>query len=302
MALSRRVFLGGSLAVVGALKGGEAQGAKPAGPDLVDVEGKEPAAMVKAAVEALGGIGAFVKAGDYVVLKANAGFANPPLWATTTHPEVVVAMAKLCLDAKAKQVLILEHPVGRADKCFERCGLQAALAAVPAVKAKLLTPSDFQEVKVTGGVALTTVEIAKALLSADVLINLPVAKHHSDAGVSFGLKNHLGLIKDRRIFHTDLDIHQAVADLGRVIKPQLTLLDATRALLTNGPAGPGETATPNRVVAGRAIASVDAYGLGLAQFNRKQMTVADVRHIALAGKAGLGETDVTKLQVKKLTV
>jgi uncharacterized protein (DUF362 family) len=86
-----------------------------------------------------------------------------------------------------------------------------------------------------------------------------------------------------------------------VITPKLTIIDGTRALLTNGPAGPGDTASPGRIVAGRQIASVDAYGLTLAKFNNKNMTPADVRHIELAGKAGLGETDIAKLKVKKVS-
>ena len=255
-------------------------------------------------MDALGGIGKFVRAGDYVVLKPNAGFANPAIWGSTTNPDVVVAVAKLCLDAKAKQVLVVEYPQAKGEKCLERCGLTAALATVPATKVKVLTgaAAEYQKVEIKDGVALKTVEISKALLSADVFINLPVAKHHFQAGVSFGLKNHMGLIRDRQGFHTLFDLQQAVADLGRVIKPQLTLLDATRALLTNGPAGPGETATPNKLVAGRSVVSVDAYSLTLARFASKQLTPADVKHIELAGKAGLGVVELDKLSVKKVTL
>jgi uncharacterized protein (DUF362 family) len=149
--------------------------------------------------------------------------------------------------------------------------------------------------------SLKTADIAKSLLSADVFINLPAAKAHYQTGVSLGLKNHMGLVYDRQIFHQGLDLHQAIADLGRTIKPNLTIIDGTRALLTNGPAGPGDTSTPGRMVAGRQIASVDAYGLTLAKFNSKNMTPADVRHIELAGKAGLGEVDIAKLKVKKVS-
>lgn len=298
MAITRRRFLEGSVAALAVSNAARAAG----GPDLVDVSGKDAAAMTRAAIDALGGIKAFVRPGDHVVLKANAGFPNPPAWATTTDPAVVATVARLCLDAKAKSVVVLEHPQGKVpEKCVERCGLTAALAALPQVKIKLLAPEDFVRVEVKGGVELKTVELAKALQSADVFINLPVAKNHVDAGVSFGLKNHMGLIKNRKTFHTELNIHQAVADLGRVIKPHLTVLDGTRALLTNGPVGPGDVATPNRIIAGRSVVSVDAWGLSLAQFNNKQMSVADVKHIELAGKAGLGSTDVAKLNVKKLT-
>jgi len=296
-AISRRSFVGGSIAAAAALKYGRALAAEP---DIVDVSGSDPAKMVAAALAALGGIGKFVKKGDFVVIKPNAGFANPPAWATTTHPDTVAAIAKACLDAKAKEVLILEFPQGRPDKCFDRCGLTAALKALPAVKAKVLTVADFQKVNVKGGVALKSVEVAKAVLSADVLINVPAAKSHYQSGVSLGLKNHMGLIKDRQAFHTAMELHQAIADLGRVIVPNLTILDATRALLTNGPAGPGETSTPGRMVAGRKVTSVDAYGLTVAKFNNKAMTPAEARHIEFAGKAGLGEIDIGKMKVKKV--
>jgi len=298
--LGRRRFLEASLAAAAGLVGWRALAAPP--DDLVDVSGSDPKAMVAAALAALGGIGRLVRPGDYVVLKPNAGFANPASWATTTNPDVVLAVAKACLEARAKQVTVVEFPVSKGAKCLERCGLNAALASLPDVKVKVLSgPADFQKVSVPGAVALKSVEVAKLALSADVLISIPVAKAHGQAGVSFGLKNAMGLVLDRAAFHQMLDLHQAIADLGRAVKPTLTLLDATRALLTNGPAGPGEIAAPGRIVAGRAAASVDAYGLTLARFNQRQLTPADVRHIALAGRAGLGETDVAKLRVRKVT-
>lgn len=298
--ISRRSFVGGSIAAIATLKYGRSWAAGE--PDIVDVSGSDPSKMVAAALEGLGGIGKFVKKGDFVVIKPNAAFANPEAWGTTTHPQTVVAVAKACLDAKAKGVLILEYPQAKGEMCLKRCGLTDALAALPAVKVKLLSgPADFQKVDIKDGVALKTVEIAKALLSADVFINIPAAKSHFQTGVSLGLKNHMGLILDRQIFHTSLDLNQALADLGRVIKPNLTIIDATRALLTNGPAGPGETATPGRLIAGTKIASVDAYGLTVAKFNNKNMTPADAKHIELAGKAGLGQVDVAKLKVKKVS-
>lgn len=299
MKLSRRTFIGASVAAAAGLRHAEVFAAPT--PDLVEVSGSDPKAMVAAAINTLGGIHKFVHPGDYVVLKPNAAFANPAAWGTTTHPDTVVAVAKMCLEAKAKQVVILEFPQAKAEKCLERCGLTAAIAALPQVKVKLLSgEADFQKVDIKEGIALKSTAVAKALLSADVFINLPAAKAHNQTGVSFGLKNHMGLIYDRQSFHTMLDIHQSIADLGRAIKPHLTLLDATRALLTNGPAGPGDTATPNLIVAGRSVVSVDAYGLTLARFNQKQMSPADAKHIELAGKMGLGEIDLKKLTIKKI--
>jgi uncharacterized protein (DUF362 family) len=300
-AISRRMFVGGSLAAVAAFRyrrafaaGGE--------PDIVDVQGTDPHKMIAALFAGLGGIGKFVKRGDFVVIKPNAAFANPAEWGSTTHPQTVLAIAKACLDAKAKGVMIVEFPQAKGEMCLKRCGLLDAMATLPTAKIKLLgNAADFQKTDVKGGVSLKATDVAKIVLSSDVLISVAAAKAHYQSGVSLGLKNNMGLIYDRQIFHTGLDLHQAIADLGRVIPVKLTIIDGTRALLTNGPAGPGDIATPGRIVAGRMIASVDAYGLTLAKFNNKNMTPADVRHIELAGKAGLGETDIAKLKVKKVS-
>jgi uncharacterized protein (DUF362 family) len=299
MPLSRRSFLGGTLAAAASvpLLGRRAFAAP--GPDIIDVSGSDPRAMVAAALTALGGIGRFVRKGSHVVLKPNAGFANPPAWGSTTHPDTVVAVARACVDAGARSITVVGFPQGRGIQCLERCGLIDALKELPQVKIKVLSsPAEFTRVEVKGGVQLKQVEVAKVVLSADVLISIPAAKAHSETGVSFGLKNAMGLIYDRKAFHTMLNLHQAIADLQRVVKPQLTLLDATRALLTNGPTGPGDTATPGRIIAGRSPMSVDAYGLTLARFNNKQMTPADVKHLELC--AALGEINVGKLKVQKV--
>jgi uncharacterized protein (DUF362 family) len=215
----------------------------------------------------------------------------------------VAAVARACVAAGAKRVLVADYTLAKTEPCLERSGVRAALATLEKVELRMLgKDEDFEPVEVPGGVSLKVTHVAKIVRSADVLINLPVAKAHKGSIVSLGLKNAMGLIRDRRIFHTELDLHQAIADLGRVILPQLTLLDATRVLLTNGPGGPGEVEELKCIVAGRSVASVDAYGCTLAKFNGKQLTAADVRHIALAGEAGLGEIDLEKLLITRVTV
>jgi uncharacterized protein (DUF362 family) len=270
-------------------------------PDVVDVAGKNPDTLIAAALAALGGIERFVKPGTRVVLKPNGGFPNPPDWGTTTSPEVVAAMARACLAAGAASVTVLEYPISRGRKCLERCGLTRVTELAPGCKLEVLGPdSPFATTAIPGAVACQEVDLTTALKQADLLVSMPTAKHHSGTVVSLGLKNAMGLIKDRPVFH-GMDLHQAVADLARVVRPQLTIVDATRALLTNGPAGPGEVVRLDRIVAGTNVVSVDAYSLGLAPFAKRQLTVADVRHIGLAAAAGLGEADVGKLVVKKVT-
>jgi uncharacterized protein (DUF362 family) len=301
--ITRRQFIEGTMAAGVTLAAARLPALAAGRPDVVDVHGTNHAKMVDAALAALGGMSRFVKKGDYVVLKPNAGFANPPEWATTTHPNTVVAVAKACVAAGAKRITVVDFPVSKGKDTMARSGIGKALEAIPQVQIKILAGKrDFKKVKIPGGVALPETEVSKLVLSADALINVPAAKQHTEAGVSLGLKNAMGLIYDRRSFHTRLDMSQAIADLGRAIKPDLTIVDATRALLTNGPQGPGETSEPGRMVAGVEIASVDAFALTTARFNQRQMTPDDAPHILLAGKAGLGEVDVAKLNVKKVRV
>jgi uncharacterized protein (DUF362 family) len=299
--ITRRGFLGGTIVLAASLKGGYAF-ARGKGADIVDVSGNNADKMVAAALAGLGGIKEFVGRGDYVVIKANGGFANPAKWATTTNPEVLTAIAKACLAAKAKQVIVVEHSLSKGRNPLERCGINAAMKAIK-VPVKELNESalHYRKVKIKRGVELKETEVAKAVLSADVLINVPVAKQHEDTGISFGTKNVMGLIRHRRPFHTTLNIHQAVADLAHAIKPDLTIIDATRVLLSNGPAGPGKTQALGRIVAGRNVISTDVYGLRLAQFGGRKMSPADAPHLAKAGKAGLGELNLSKLSLKKLS-
>ncbi len=326
MKLTRRTFLGGSVALAGlAACGGKRDGSPDPGkhpeqrsappprtasanpargdqpttePSVIDVRGEQPGAMVAAALKALGGIGAFVSAGQRVVIKPNGAFAAPPEWGATTHPETVAAVVRACLEADAAEILVLEYPGrGRGETCLKHCGIAGALAGLPRTELRVLNDgSPFRTVAIEGGTELTSVDVSAAVLDADVLIDLPAAKAHHAAGVSFGIKNTMGLIRDRRALH-DRKLDLAIADLARVIRPDLTILDATRALLDNGPGGPGTTVKPGRMIAGRNVVSVDAFGLSVAEFDHRRLTPKDVPHIARAGEIGLGEIDFDRIRV-----
>jgi uncharacterized protein (DUF362 family) len=298
--LDRRTFLGSAAAVGAALTAGHTLAAVDP-PDVVDVRGTDAGAMVRAALAGLGGLGTLVKKGSSVVIKGNFSFANPPEWGTGTHPEVLGALARAALEAGAREVLVVDYTLDKVERCLDRCGITAMMATVPGAMLRTLgAEDDFQEVKVPGGVALKSVDLAKVVRAADVFINAPVAKHHGSATVSLGLKNHMGVIRDRRSFH-GADLHQCIADLGRVVRPHLTVIDATRALVSNGPRGPGDVVKPGRILAGRNVVSVDALGVGVARFGGRDLKPADVPHIHLAAQAGLGTADTSKLRVKMLT-
>lgn len=75
-------------------------------------------------------------------------------------------------------------------------------------------------------------------LDADRLINLPVAKHHSISRLTVGMKNIMGVIGGNRgTLHRN--IAEALVDINLVIHSDLTIVDATRILIANGPQGGG---------------------------------------------------------------
>ena len=157
----------------------------------------------------------------------------------------------------------------------------------------------FREVKVPQGKVLDRVEIMKEVLDSHVLINLPQAKSHSNTGVSLGIKGLMGLIWDRWSFHAKHNINQALADLATVIRPQLTILDATRALVSGGPGGPGEILKPNLIIAGTDPVAVDSYGVTVAPWYGQRFKGRQVEHLLVAHQRGVGKIDLEQLRILK---
>jgi uncharacterized protein (DUF362 family) len=77
--------------------------------------------------------------------------------------------------------------------------------------------------------------IYEDILKADVVINVPIAKHHSLARLTLGMKNLMGVVQNRESLHANLG--QRLADLASRVRPALTVVDAVRILTANGPTG-----------------------------------------------------------------
>ena len=267
--------------------------------DLAVISG-EPVAATRKALEALGGISRFVKKGQQVVLKPNISFARTPDFSTTTHPLVVATVAQACIEAGAHQVLVLDHTLHRAELCLERTGIREACKNISGVHVLALQDRKFyREIKIPQGKVLERVEVIKDVLDSPVLINIPVAKSHSATGVSMGMKGLMGLIWDRESFHSQYNMNQAIADLGTVIKPQLTILDATRALTSGGPGGPGEVKKPNLIIAGVDPIAVDSYGVSVVPWYGQNFKSRQVEHLLISHQRGLGKIDIEQLKIFK---
>jgi len=210
----------------------------------------------------------------------------------------VATVAQACMEAGAQQVLVLDHTLHRAEICLERTGIRDACKSISGVHVLALQERTFfREVKVPKGKDLESVEVVKEILDGYILINIPVAKSHSATGVSLGMKGLMGLVWDRESFHSRFNINQAIADLGTVIKPQVTILDATRALVSGGPGGPGEVRKLNLIIAGTDPVAVDSYGVSIVPWYGQNFKGRQVEHLLAAYEKGLGKIDIDQLKV-----
>jgi uncharacterized protein (DUF362 family) len=265
-------------------------------PDLVVVHGESPGKIVQAALKALGGIKTFVSRGDIVVIKPNIGWDRTPDQAGNTNPEVVAAVVKLCFEAGARKVKVFDRPVNDPRRCYVQSGIAPAVSALGA-EADYVDDRKFKNMTINGQ-ALKSWPLYSDIFEADKVINIPIAKHHGLAKLTMSMKNWMGVMGgSRRQIHQKLD--ESLVDLSTMIKPTLTILDAVRILTANGPQG-GNLADVKKldtIIAGVDQVAIDSYGATL--FGMKG---SDLGYVTLGHKIGLGQMDLGKLHIKKISV
>jgi uncharacterized protein (DUF362 family) len=269
---------------------------------VISVARGDKAKLVRAALDTIGGIDHFIKPGDRVCIKPNISFAANIDCGATTSPEITRQVVELCLDAGASQIVIVDHTIADPELCVVNSRIKEAI--VDNKKVSLVTLNNerlYTEVEVPDGTELSSVLLARVVQSSDKLINLPTAKSHSGTGVSLGMKNFMGLVWDRGYLH-QRNLHRAIADLGKVIKPHINIVDATRVLTSGGPGGPGKTALLNTVIAGTDVVAVDSYTVTIAKWYGKSFTGSNVKYINAASSMGIGEIDINKMTIKVVDV
>ena len=273
---------------------------KEAVPHIAVAQGS-PQDAVRAALNELGGIRRFVARGKRVVIKPNMSFPNPPEMATTTSPEVIRELVGQCLDAGASSVLVLDNPLRDVEICLERAQLKDVCMGMKGSNVGGLKEKGFfREVGVPQGIELKSTMVMRQVLEADVLIAAPVAKSHSATGVSLSMKGMMGLIYNRREFHFSMDLDEAIVDLCTLLKPDLTIVDATRILSDSGPGGPGKVVGLNRIIASTDMVAADAMAVELGTWYGKRIKASSIRHIAMAHRRGLGNMDISSQVVKEV--
>ena len=260
-----------------------------------------PAAATRAAVNLLGGMKAFVKSGERVVIKPNMSFDGPVQDALNTHPEVIRELVAMCKEAGASRIRVLDHPLRPSEQCIEGAREACRLFGDDMVHA--LDKKDFyREAAISKGVSLRQTDVMKDVLESDVLIAAPIAKSHGSTGVSLSMKGMMGLVYNRSIMHWRYNLHSSIVDLCTILRPGLVVIDATRVLTTNGPGGPGKVITPKTVIASRDMVAADSTAVAMFEWYGKKMEPRQVKHIKLAHERGLGRMDIQNLNTKKVVV
>ncbi len=267
-------------------------------PDVAIVKGKDFSVITKKAIDEIGGIKAFVKKGDKVIVKPNLCMAGrSPEYAVTTHPLVVATVVKLCYQAGASKVFVFDVPFnGTPIGAYKDSGIYKIARKVGA---EFIIPLKrrYARVSFPQGRDIKAWLIYQDVLEADVFINIPIAKHHSLAGLTLGMKNVMGVIKNRSQIHWN--IHQRIADLNTVIKSHLTIVDATRILVRHGPTGGSlkDVRHPKTVIASANVVAADSIATTL--FKK---TWKDIGYIRLGQEMGLGVADLKKLKISRINL
>jgi uncharacterized protein (DUF362 family) len=263
-------------------------------PMVAVAEGKDYCRITVRALAMLGGMGHFVRPGATVVVKPNMGWDRSAEQGANTHPLVVRTVVDECLKAGAKRVKVFDRTCNDERRCYVNSGIEPALRGMKNVEVKHLDEERFKKITLNGKV-LKEWELYGEALSADVYINVPVAKHHGLTGLTLGMKNVMGIMGGNRgSIHRHIDV--ALADINAVFRPHLTIIDATRILTAHGPQGGDlrDVKTLNRVIASTDIVAADAYATTL--FGMKPQEIAVT---VAAYRRGLGEIDLKKVNVVK---
>jgi len=251
--------------------------------------------LVADTLEALGGIGRFVKAGDKLVVKPNIGWDRTMEQGANTHPEVVKEVVAHCLDAGAKEVKVFDNTCNDPRRCYKQSGIQDAVEGLGSdrVTVEHMDRRAYQDVAIKHGKELNSWQFYRPALEADRFINVPVAKDHSISNLTIAMKNIMGVIGGNR-GRLHRDIGEAVTDINLVVTSDLTIVDATRILLRNGPQGGrlSDVEWRNTLIASSDIVAADSVAATLFDYQPE-----DIPTVVAGARRGLGVMDLKRMQM-----
>jgi uncharacterized protein (DUF362 family)/Pyruvate/2-oxoacid:ferredoxin oxidoreductase delta subunit len=223
--------------------------------------------------------------GKKVLLKPNVCIDHPPEKGATTHPAVLDAAISLAKDLGAHTVIVGDGAaVGVKGRIFERTGIQA-VCEKHGVELRDLNREQGRQVQLEDALALKEATIAQTYFEVDTVVNLPVFKTNMLFWISGALKNMKGLLvgMEKHKPHY-LGVPQCVADLNRMVRQDLIIMDGFIGMMGAGPAA-GPPANARLLIGGFDPVAVDGVAARLMGFNP-----AKIPMIHLAEEVGVGSS------------
>ncbi|MGF1508957.1 MAG: DUF362 domain-containing protein [Myxococcota bacterium] len=269
--------------------------------DLGIAHGEDVAKMVRASIEAIGGVRRFIAPGEVVVIKPNVAFERSAALGATTNPEVLAALIRfLLVEGRAGEVRVCDNPIESPESCFAKSGIRKA-ALEAGARVYLPRSHDFELLNTPGAKWIENWPFFwRPFLGADKVIGLAPVKDHNLCAASMTTKNWYGLLGGRRNqFHQD--IHGIITDLAQMMRPTFVMLDGTRVLFRSGPTGgslddvrPGQT-----LAAATDSLAADAYGWDVLLKRKPDQRPA---YLSQASLKSLGNPDWKGLNVKEVQI
>jgi len=266
--------------------------------DLVAVKNGAPDLMFDKAIEQLGGMKKIVSSGQKVVVKPNIGWDRTPDYAANTHPDLVKRIVEHCIEAGASDVYVFDNTCDEWQRCYQNSGIEKAVKDAGGKLVPANSEEYYKEVEIPNGKVLKNAKVHKLILESDVFINVPVLKSHKSARLTIAMKNHMGIVWDRRWWHKN-DLHQCIADFATWCKPTLNIVDAYNVMLQNGPRGVSQEDVSNQKV---LIVSADQVAADAAAAKVFGIEPDEIPYIVTASEMNVGRKDLDKLNIKRIKI
>jgi uncharacterized protein (DUF362 family) len=293
----------------------------------------DPERMLRAALEAIGGLKPLVGGGAEALIKPNFVFRQP--FPVTTDPEMIFLVARLLREAGASGVEAFDAPgtylVGTERETFDfydivRRGAEQGIAVTIGDAGRR---RDFVKTRKAGWQAYPEIIVHKKVHQAPIIINMPCLKRHHTSFLTCALKNHFGAIygaqrwdahirgegiqkgikgaaeRTKAAFRDETHFMTALAEFADAVRPELSIVDARAILIKGGPTrGKGEDQYfVNRIILSGDMVALDAYcSRIMEEYDETYTTDMIVPYLRVAERLGLGTMDLNKAKVIELEV
>jgi uncharacterized protein (DUF362 family) len=225
-------------------------------------------------------------------------WAIGPEGAANTNPALLVRIIKNALELGAKKVYVFDNTCDNWKSAYSNSGLEEAANAAGATVAPANQESYFQKVTLPGAEILKETSLHELYLEADVIINVPVLKHHGGAKMTAALKNLMGAVWDRGAMHRN-GLDQTIPEVFLYKKPTLNIVEASRVMLTGGPRGRSDSkylASQMLLISKDPVAADAAAAKIMAEAG-----ISEPSYIAQAARIGIGNNNLETINIQRLS-